>query len=172
MTAALNEETRETVRDMVIRLSQVYEGPHDITDAIVKELDPTSETLRGALAEILPSYCTNVLGNQRRQNGRPPLTPVGKLNVRSAKGNAIHDWYRRFLDESQVPTEGHGWRRLGDCTASELLFCATTRKTQASKLVMQASGFEALAAAMNKRKVKVLRDMPESVVRSVIGSVR
>ena len=172
MTAALKDVDRESVRDMVIRYAQLHEGPRDITDAIVKELDPIPDAIRSAFAEILPSYCTNVLGNQRRQNARPPLETVDGRKVRSAKNDGIRDWFPRFLNDSQVPTEGNGWKRLGDCTSSELIFGALTRKTQATKLVMQARELEALAAAMDKHKKKILRDMSESVVRAALGSVR
>lgn len=161
---------RESVRDMVIRYAQKYEGPVDVANAILDDIE--SADIRGAFQEVLPDYCRNVLTQQRRRNSStdnmvelPSSSPAT-----SAKTAAIRAWFGNFL-ASQLHTES-GWKRMGDCTKSDLMFSAMERRTNAERVIRQADELEALASALDKHKKQALRDLPESVVRSVLSSVR
>lgn len=162
----------ETVRDRVIRLAQKLEGPHDIAQAVLAEIDP-EDGVRQAFSEILPEYCRIVLTNQRRSMSRTILedaAPDATPAVRSAKNDAIRNWFQRYL-ELQLCV-GDTWKRMGDCTADDLMFGAVDRRKKANELLFRAAELNALADALASSDKKHVRDLPEAVVRGALESVR
>lgn len=171
-------EVTETVRDMVIRYAQKFEGPNDIAAAIIEEVTRTPEVLRACLIEVLPEYCGKTLREQRNRGVSTGVTPpddppsdhAPSNPARSAKSDSIRAWHKNFLAlQLHVATE---WKRMGDCTKEDLMFGAAERRKQAEKTLYRAAELESLAVALDMHGKRTVRDLPESVVHSVLESVR
>lgn len=97
-------------------------------------------------------------------------TPVRRPG-RSAKVAAIREsgpkWLRDRLNTGSDPRE---WKRVGDCTFSDLMFAVGQRREQAARTSAAAERLEALAELVRVHGVERVRDLPESVLASVGGA--
>jgi hypothetical protein len=100
----------------------------------------------------------------------PRLTQSAK-RARSAKVAAIRDaapkWLRDRLNTGGDPRE---WKRVGDCTFSDLMFAAAQRREQAARTSAAAERLEALAELLRAHKVELVRDLPQSVLVEMGGA--
>lgn len=107
--------------------------------------------------------------------GTGPMASVGRRPVakpgRSAKVAAIREsgpkWLRDRLNTGADPRE---WKRIGDCSFSDLMFAAAQRRDQAARTSAAAERLEALAELVRAHGVGRVRDLPESVLAQVGGA--
>jgi hypothetical protein len=96
-----------------------------------------------------------------------PARPVG----RSAKVAAIREsgprWLRDRLNTGAEPRE---WKRIGDCTFTDLMFAAAQRRDQAARTSAAAERLERLAELLRTHGVDRVRDLPASVLAQVGGA--
>jgi len=97
--------------------------------------------------------------------------PPARLPVRSAKVAAIREsgpkWLRDRLNTGADPRE---WKRIGDCSFTDLMFAAGQRREQAARTSAAAERLEALAELVRTHGVQRVRDLPASVLASVGGA--
>lgn len=95
----------------------------------------------------------------------------GRQAARSAKVAAIREagprWLRDRLNTGADPRE---WKRIGDCTFTDLMFAAGQRRDQAARTSAAAERLEALAELVRAHGVDRVRDLPESVLAEAGGA--
>lgn len=107
--------------------------------------------------------------------GSGPMASVGRAParkpVRSAKVAAIRasgpKWLADRLYTSADPRE---WKRVGDCSFTDLMFAATQRRDQAARTSAAAERLESLAELVRAHGVERVRDLPASVLAEVGGA--
>jgi hypothetical protein len=107
--------------------------------------------------------------------GSGPMASVGRAPAkkpgRSAKVAAIRasgpKWLTDRLYTSADPRE---WKRVGDCSFTDLMFAAGQRRDQAARTSAAADRLEVLAELVRKYKVDRVRDLPASVLAEVGGA--
>lgn len=114
------------------------------------------------LVELLVSRVSSEVST-----GRTKVTPPRE--VMSTKQHLIRTQYwPRFL--AQSVTTADGYKRLGDCTAEDLLFLADVRAKQANELMMRSDQFRQLAGLVKKHRVRVLRELDPSSGEAVLDA--
>lgn len=183
---------RALVRE--VRNTSTMLDPHLIAAEVLRRIGDAD--LRSALAECLASLVREEIRHARNQGSFPlppeppsrpsmlrPVQPVGTFAgttgnapanprpARSAKVAAIraaaHSWMQDVIHTSADPRE---WKRVGDCTFSDLMFAATSRREQARRTNAKAAEYEALAGLVRAHGVERVRDLPEHVLRGVGGA--
>ncbi|NUQ97871.1 MAG: hypothetical protein HOY79_15390 [Streptomyces sp.] len=148
--------------------------------------DPVREEIRKnrngglpTLATALPSAPRLTLHTQpdvmTEQPGGAPRPVVKAAPVRrparSAKVAAIREsgpkWLRDRLNTGAEPRE---WKRIGDCTFTDLMFAAAQRRDQAARTSAAAERLEQLAELVRAHGVERVRDLPASVLAQVGGA--
>lgn len=107
--------------------------------------------------------------------GSGPMASVGRAPARkpgrSAKVAAIRaagpKWLADRLYTSADPRE---WKRVGDCSFTDLMFAATQRRDQAARTSAAAERLESLAELVRTHGVDRVRDLPASVLAEVGGA--
>ncbi|MER5843247.1 hypothetical protein ABT099_23705 [Streptomyces prasinus] len=96
-----------------------------------------------------------------------PARPAG----RSAKVAAIRESGPRWLhDRLNTGADPREWKRIGDCTFTDLMFAATQRRDQAARTSAAAERLERLAELLRSHGVDRVRDLPESILTKVGGA--
>jgi hypothetical protein len=103
---------------------------------------------------------------------RPVIkVPPARRPGRSAKVAAIREsgpkWLRDRLNTGADPRE---WKRIGDCSFTDLMFAAAQRRDQAARTSAAAERLERLAELVQAHGVDRVRDLPESVLAQVGGA--
>lgn len=176
-------------RDLVALVRQVQAGsglsdPRDIAAKVMTLL--TDGQVREALEVVLPQFCTQWISQERMKvrnarpdsahNARPDpkaslpgnATKPGQPNAlkpRSVTDHIRDNWHASFL--AQDVKIGRAYKKIGDCTAAELLELASRNRDHAASAISVAGRYEQLAAEMTSRKVKVVSKLPAAVVRAV-----
>lgn len=114
--------------------------PHEVAVAVAAQIPPNA--MGAALKEVLPVYIKVRYSLSRMKTSaqsapRPAGSPKVAL-VRSA-------WERQKNTPLNV---GGEWKRLGECTASDLLVVAEQLRTNAAKSIAKAEYYERLADAI------------------------
>lgn len=174
----------ETVTAITRRLAPKFNSSSALANAVLEQLGDDPEDLRHALRQVLPSYVSAVIRNDRNDaiNARnePDPTPepepepqdldedeedvveIEETPVPSSKSDRIRARFQNILT-SQLPTE-HGYRLIGECTASDLLFAAELRYSTAAKTHARGKQYERLANAVLEYGARTVADLPEQVV--------
>lgn len=148
----------DSVRAVARRLAPHFDTPSSLAEAVLAEIGDDPARLVAALHESLPAYVADLIRGSRNRT----------ITGRSAKVSGIRDWHKRFLAEL-LHTES-GWRQIGACTASDLLFAAEERRVHAAKELCRAAQYEALAARLADAGVETVADLPESDVRDALDA--
>jgi hypothetical protein len=165
----------ETIGQMIKRLATDHVGPDALTKAVLAEIGHDPDRMYQALTEVLPAFCRRAitLGRQiivdiREEDDTDDTSePTAKVWV-SKKQQRIHDWYTTELAK-QFHVEG-GYRRLGDCTATDLLYSAEERRQHAAGHLAEASKLEALADALDRYQAQTVADLGPAVLGDILRS--
>ena len=137
--------------------------PRDVAGEVLHLLDRAHDqgagpaAYRDALAEVLPTYVSVEFSRTRMLN--PVAVVVDDVTPVAACRN---DWNAR----KSTPVRLHGWKRLADCTAGDLLTLAATLRDRAAKVAAKAAWYEALADALPEgATVAALDTDPTAVTR-------
>lgn len=150
---------RARVRDIIADTDLA--DPQDIAATIIADLNP--DDYPAVLAEALPQYVRQIMGAYRMQSH-------GAIPPSSAKVDAVRAWWARVLSEAVDVSGGGGeWKRLGDCTAPDLLAVATFRREMAARNMATARQYEALAARLDEAGCKTVADLDPADAGAVFG---
>ena len=129
--------------------------PADIADEVIRRL-PMKERA-AALREVLPTFIRTNFSQRRMLNPLPEAAPTAPAS--SAKVAACRDqWAAQKATPLLVSGE---WKRLGDCTAVDLLVVAADLRDRAARVAAKADWYEALAASLpSGATVDSLPEMP------------
>lgn len=134
--------------------------PRELADKVLATLD-SQESIREALAECLHEYVRVVIRTGR--NGAMSSAPS-----RSAKVDAVRDWYERLLAQPVDVSGGGGqWKALRDCTRDDLLSVARHRREAAARNLQTAELYERLAKLM--KGDATVGTLSQDVVQGVFG---
>lgn len=164
MSTTVNEFSLSTLIRTVVDTA-AFVGPDEVA-AEVARLIP-NEQKDAVLATCLRSHVHTVI-TQIRSTG----AKLAPLPARSAKGDAIRAWAaeqrnRRLAEQLHV---GNGdWKLLADCTAENLRFVASERMEMARRCEVLASGYDALADALDELDLKTVRDLPDATIEDAFG---
>lgn len=115
-----------------------------------------------------PEATTEQVGSSPRPTVK---AAPAKPPVRSAKVAAIREagpkWLRDRLNTGADPRE---WKRIGDCTFTDLMFAVAQRREQAARTSAAAERLEALAELVRAHGVERVRDLPEPVLAQAGGA--
>lgn len=119
------------------------------------------ELLRLALAQVLPSYVQTVFGGNRSS------TRGGQPFVQGpSRADRVRNWYQQFLAQ---PLQVNGaWKRLGECTSTDLVTLAADRRDIARRNERIAAEFDLMATQLKRRKVTHVCDLPAEVVEKIV----
>lgn len=115
---------------------------------------------------------SDVMTEQPGGAPRPVMkaAPAQRL-VRSAKVAAIRASGPKWLaDRINTAADPREWKRVGDCSFTDLMFAAGQRRDQAARTSAAAERFERLAELVRVHGVERVRDLPESVLSEVGGA--
>lgn len=99
--------------------------------------------------------------------GLPPARKPG----RSAKVAAIRAAGPKWLtDRINTAADPREWKRVGDCSFTDLMFAAGQRRDQAARTSSAAERLESLAELVRTHGVSRVRDLPASVLAEVGGA--
>ena len=161
-------------RERIQRLLDATElsSPHDVARALLNELDNTpdrADAYRGALIDVLPTYVSVEFSRARMlspvaavvdADDAAPREPVGSAKVAACRD----DWAARKNTPVSLP--GGTWKRLADCTATDLLAVAGKLREVADKTNAKAAWYETLADALPEgATVAALDADPTAVTR-------
>ncbi|WP_406501534.1 hypothetical protein OHA04_27350 [Streptomyces sp. NBC_01590] len=158
--------------------------PRNLADEVLNRVD--GRDLRAALGQCLPAFVREEIRKKRNggalDRGELQLvmteqpsgfaatarrrTPVRM--VRSAKVAAIRAAGPRWLDD-RLCTGEHEWKRLGDCTFTDLMYAVGQRREQAARTEAVAARLEHLADLLRTHGVGCVRDLPAEAIDSVGG---
>ena len=173
MTAVSPLPAPETVRAIARRLAPNYDSPSRLSTAVLTDLGRNPTRLRAALLETLTPFLADLF-RQERNAIIGELTAPDKITdrpkYRSAKVAGARDWFKRFLAQS-LHTES-GWQQIGSCTADDLMFAATERKSDAARELFRASQYEALADAVVAAGADTVSELPEKAVRAALDGAK
>lgn len=117
-----------------------------------------------------PQVMTESPGRVPRPVAASVPAPV-RPPARSAKVAAIRASGPKWLEERyNVGADPREWKRLGDCSFSDLMFAAGQRRDQAARTSAAAERLEALADLLRAHGVERVRDLPASVLASAGGA--
>ncbi|MFJ8852305.1 hypothetical protein [Streptomyces sp. NPDC102437] len=173
------------VRDVLESSSKT--DPRNLADEVLDRVD--GHDLRAALGQCLPAFVREEI-RKKRNGGVPPLDR-GELQLvmteqprgpggasrrhasvrlaRSAKVAAIRAAGPRWLDD-RLCTGEHEWKRLGDCTFTDLMYAVRQRRDQAARTEAVAASLERLADLLRTHGVECVRDLPAEAINSVGGA--
>lgn len=109
------------------------------------------------------------------QSGGVPRPVIKAAPVRrptpSAKVAAIRAAGPKWLsDELRISADPRGWKRIGDCSFTDLMFAVAERRDQAARTSAAAGRYERLAELVRAHGVDRVRDLPTSVLAEVGGA--
>lgn len=146
-------QLRSLVRDVIDRSDEVQ--PEKLARLVA---DAVPETyIRAALAETLESYVRVIVDRRRAVNPIVGWNPVPGSTI-SAKVIGIRDAWLK----DRVHIGNGSWKRLGDCTYSDLMFAAIERRRLARLNNDAADRYEALAKVVRGRGVDTVSELPPS----------
>lgn len=133
--------------------------PRDIAAALKQRL--RVKDYGSVLDEVLPEYVRLVIMSSRHQAARPAPRA-------SSKVTAIREWRARLLNQIvDVSFDEGKQKRLGDCTADDLLVCAEQRYKLAERVRATGDQFMALHRAVQECGGVTLSDVPDDALRGV-----
>lgn len=109
-----------------------------------------------------------------RPGGYTVSLPSPRQSVKpapSAKVAAIRAAAPKWLGERlNTGADAGEWKRIGDCTFTDLMFAVSQRREQAARTSAAADRYERLAELVQAHGVELVRDLPESVLSQVGGA--
>jgi hypothetical protein len=107
--------------------------------------------------------------------GSGPMVSAGRLPARrpgrSAKVAAIRAAGPKWLNDLlRTAADPRGWKQIGDCSFSDLMFAVAERREQAARTSAAAERYERLAELVRSHGVERVRDLPASVLAQVGGA--
>lgn len=96
----------------------------------------------------------------------PSVRPARSAKVAAIRASAPK-WLSDRLNTGADPSE---WKRIGDCSFSDLMFAAGQRRDQAARTSAKAEHLERLAELLRVHGVDRVRDLPESLLAEVGGA--
>jgi hypothetical protein len=151
-----------SVRAIALELCESYEDPHELAEAVLARLGKSPRILRAALAEVLPQFLAAFTSRKRNTT----ISSRSRISNRSAKVAGIREWFPRFLSETLFTEQG--WRRIGECTADDLLFAASQRRKRAISEGIRANQYTRLADALKNEGVDTVAELDETTVRAAL----
>ncbi len=166
-----------TVRAVLAESDTV--NPDDLAGEVLARI-PRQERAR-ALKQALPQF---VRAESRRSGGSfalpadPPggqghidtqTSPAagGRTSSRSTKVAGIRDWFEQV--KRQRINVGDGYRFLAECTIPDLEAAAAIREDHARATHNRAVQLRAIAALMSEHGAATVADLPDAVLRPVLG---
>ena len=122
------------------------------------------EHLREALALALVPYARSVMG---RDHPRAGFTAPLRGGVNSANSDRVRRIRMAYLDSSYSVAGKR--KRLGDCTAEDLVIIAAGLEKQASRLRMKAEDMRFLAGALTEHDAPTVGELPEAVLSLIFS---
>lgn len=144
--------------------------PYAVADEVLAAVPAGG--LREALAQCLPGLVRDEIRRSRTAAMPTVPGPVPRLAAlpaarggRSVKVAAIRAASPRWLEERlNTGPAPRDWKRLGDCTAADLLFAAGQRRRQAARTAAAADRLEALAQLLQEHAAPRVRDLPVQIL--------
>lgn len=100
-----------------------------------------------------------------------PMPRQGAKAARSAKVVAIREAGPKWLGERlNTGADAGDWKRIGDCSFSDLMFAVGQRREQVARTSAAADRLERLAEQVRVHGVDWVRDLPASVLAEVGGA--
>lgn len=130
---------------------------------------------RAALAQALPVIVQHVLSRDRFASEpmtieSEPGAPRVQADGPSRKVAGIRDWWRQQLEARiNIGPKPADWKFLGDCSTVELAYAAKIRENHAARNLERAQWLRKMGALLAEHKVETVRELPETVLRKVLG---
>lgn len=157
----------EDVRSIAARLAEEYADPHELAEAVLRELGFDPSRLRAALSIVLPGYVSGIARSSRNQHLTAARQVRSGHEVKSAKVAGIRSWFARWLDETLHTADG--WKRIRETTREDWLFAAKERADHIAAETVRMEQCERIAALFKRCRAKTAADLPESAVLDVFG---
>lgn len=176
----------EDLRELVTEIARDSPNPHDVAARVLDKLTGDAVALEIALRLSFPGWVVNTLKRPRvaphattpattsaspSLSVEPPRVYVDTEGQRrvSPKTAALVDWYTARLNASvKVGASIQDWKRLGECTVSELRWMAALRRTKAAADLSVAEVFENLAAALAENSADTVADLDRSIGEAIL----
>lgn len=161
----------------VMETSSLTEN-REIAEKVIENL--ARADIRPALAEALPAYIGRIQSELRSalniqrvdaqydRDGNP--RPIQQVFIPSSKQAAIRDHWRAVARQHIIATPD-GRKSILDCTRDDLLYAASQREQLAKANAIKAKGYKAAAATLAEHGVEVVSDLPDDVLRLMLGQV-
>lgn len=164
MTDQTKIQSADDLKAVILELGRTEPDPGVVTEKILSSLKHAEAHV---VAQVtLRDYVRHILS-------RPPVaaqtrtyeTRGGQKTVSAALAGII-DWYEAELSRSVFVSDT--WKRLADCTRSDVDKLASARKRKAADLIAEAEKYEALAQAMDESGADTVADLDPEVGREVL----
>lgn len=131
--------------------------PHRLAALVLDLISPAD--YHAALAQALPQVVRYYAVSSRE----PVVVPPPK------KPRVGVPWHRRWARQLNTlvatgdATGGREWKRLRDCTSTDLTKAASLRRRQAARMNANADALDELAALLDRYGAKTVGDLPDDV---------
>lgn len=122
--------------------------------------------------ELREFYATSLIGTVRsviREHRNRAITNA-LSSARSAKLSQRRDWWAEMC-AARIHVGASKWMQLGDCTAAELQFAASERRTDAERELKRAEAYDQLRSLLRSHRVKTVSELPSDAARRAVTAV-
>lgn len=183
MSIAVHEEEPFDLNSLIVEIIETSGSvdPYTLADEVLDKI--ADKDLRPALRAVLPG-AVRVHMNVRRHhinrsirnddtdddvsgNVSGNVRPLHRKVTGNSRWKAVGSLYLRAMSQGIYCGEA-GYKALGDCTAADVNFAATSRFDKAKATAVEAQRFKLFATALAKHKVKTVSELPEIVVIEIL----
>jgi hypothetical protein len=159
-------ESSSDLRTAIAELGKHDPDPGVVTEKLLSNL--TDAEAHVVVSVTLREYVRHVLSRPVVQPAADPATYKTKSGQRTASAAtaALIDWYSAELSASVYV--GESWKRLGDCSARDLEYLVSSRRSKAAEVLAEAERYERLLTAVTEFGVDTVASLDPEVGREVL----